>query len=174
VPDTPRSDTPQSEAIRDTVAELFSSYVDAIRDTQIAAQHSFYTAGRNYFEAVQKYLRELPMQDAIRSNAEAVHTSWVKQDAQQYLESSRQYANSVQDAYVSIQRNLQEANTRLVEELQGALKAASDAQKTQFESFLRSLQQAFSAQDITKLDSASLARMSQTMLAAAWMRANSS
>ena len=171
MPDTSRSQTPTVSP--NNVAELYSTYVEAVRDAQLSAQKNLYAAHRGYVDSVQKYLRELPLQDTLRAPAEAMHSSWVKQDAHQYVEATRQYANSVQDAYVSVQRVLQEAYTRFVQDVQEAVKTASEAQQSHFESFLRSLQQTFNADDMAKVDSATLGRMSQIMLAAAWMRAYS-
>ena len=165
-------ETSQTEKGLDTLSELLTQYVEATRDTQVAAQKQYGLACRNYVDALRDSLKETPYQEAARAYVEAVQASWTTQDQAQHLEASRQYATATREAHIFLQRRFQEAYKGFVDEVQRAWTEAGEAQKTGFETFLKSLQDAFGRTDTKRLDVATLARMGQATLAAAYLRAH--
>jgi hypothetical protein len=157
----------------DTLTELFSKYVEAVRDSQLNAQKQYIGAHRTYLEALQSSMRDARSEDVIRAYADAAAAAWARQDAEGYLESCRQYASALQEAQVLLHRSLRDGYEQLMGEIADTSQTASDALKSEYERFIRGLQGAIAATDTTTTDPATLARLGQTLVAAAWMSAAS-
>jgi hypothetical protein len=163
--------TPQAEKGIEASSELFSNYVEALRDSQFTAQKQYYAAYRAMIESIQGALREMPLQDAARAYSEGLQSSLAGQDVQKYLETSRQFYDATQDAHRHLERRVLDAYKALTGEMQQIFTNVADVQKTEFGNLLKCVQEAFGRTDVKNLDAATLARVAQTLFAAAWIRA---
>jgi flagellar biosynthesis GTPase FlhF len=158
------AETPKGEKGLEMLSELYNNYAEAIRNIHINSQKQYQTAHRTCVEAIRNTVQEAQSQDALRSYLESLQSAWAKQDAQQYMEATRQYARAVQDAQSVLQKKCEEAYRAFLDETQKTWKEAAESQRKEFETYIKSLQDAFSKVDTKNLDAATLARLAHTTL----------
>jgi predicted metal-dependent phosphoesterase TrpH len=162
------------DKIKEILPDAANKYAEAVDDAQHEAQKKCRAAWRNYLEGLKVALEQPKIQEAARAYAEAyteaVQKSLAHQNSQRYLEAVRQYATAAQEAQEGLQTRSKEAYMTLVADVQEALAHVARTYRTQFESYVKDLQEAFSQADASHIDAVTLARMGSATLAAAALR----
>ena len=165
------ADTKKAGAVLESVQSLYTEHFETVRNANVEAFKRCQTVYRKYLDSLADISRDSPYLQAARNYAEGLQTAWATQDAHRYAAINREYLSSVEQSQLTLQKRHEEAYRDFVEQLRNIAASTEKSQRDEFESFIKGIQNAFARIDIKSADIATVAKVGEGIVAAAYLRA---
>jgi hypothetical protein len=165
------ADTKKTEAVLESVQSLYTEHFETVRNSGVEAFKKCQAVYRKYLDSLAEISRESPYPQAARNYLEGLQTSWATQDAHRYAAINREYLSAVEQSQLTLQKRHEEAYRDFVEQLRHVAANTEKSQRVEFENFIKGIQNAFARIDIKSADVATVAKVGEGIVAAAYLRA---
>ena len=165
------ADTKKAGAVLESVQSLYTEHFEAVRNANVEAFKKCQAVYRKYLDSLADISRDSPYPQAARDYVEGLQTAYATQDAHRYASINREYLSTVEQAQLTLQKRHEEAYKDFVEQLRSIAANAEKSQRAEFENFIKGIQNAFARIDIKSADIATVAKVGEGIVAAAYLRA---
>ena len=164
-------DTKKVGAVLESVQSLYSEHFETVRNANVEAFKRCQAVYRKYLDSLADTSRDSPYSQAARKYVEGLQTAWATQDAHRYAAINREYLSAIEHSHLSLQKRNEEAYKDFVEQLRHIAASTEKSQRAEFEKFIKGIQGAFARIDIRSADIATVAKVGEGIVAAAYLRA---